>query len=187
MLGPSSSYESSQAQISCNRELGSMCLCQMKYIFPGIEIPIIKKIQSWDCLTIIIGIHVMERLPFYIWSAPLILFQYKEHFYISITKIPDSKFMRPAWGPPGTCRPQMGPMLAPWTLLSGIRWLWDVLFSYNRNCAGKMVSWYWNSLQVSAQVGNAHDRYNSWDTNSTLQPYVRSGVGGRVWGVIISV
>ena len=22
-------------------------------------------------------------------------------------------------GPPGTCRPQMGPMLAPWTLLSG--------------------------------------------------------------------
>ena len=23
------------------------------------------------------------------------------------------------WGPPGSCRPQMGPMLAPWTLLSG--------------------------------------------------------------------
>ena len=23
-------------------------------------------------------------------------------------------------GPPGSCRPQMGPMLAPWTLLSGI-------------------------------------------------------------------
>ena len=27
--------------------------------------------------------------------------------------------MGPTWGPPGTCRPQMGPMLAPWTLLSG--------------------------------------------------------------------
>ena len=27
--------------------------------------------------------------------------------------------MRPTWGPPGSCRPQMGPMLAPWTLLSG--------------------------------------------------------------------
>ena len=25
----------------------------------------------------------------------------------------------PTWGPPGSCRPQMGPMLAPWTLLSG--------------------------------------------------------------------
>ena len=27
--------------------------------------------------------------------------------------------MRPTWGPPGTCRPQMGIVLAPWTLLSG--------------------------------------------------------------------
>ena len=26
--------------------------------------------------------------------------------------------MGPTWGPPGTCRPQLGPMLAPWTLLS---------------------------------------------------------------------
>ena len=30
-----------------------------------------------------------------------------------------AKFMRPTWGPPGSCRPQMDPMLAPWTLLSG--------------------------------------------------------------------
>ena len=30
-----------------------------------------------------------------------------------------TKFMGPTWGPPGSCRPQMGPMLAPWTLLSG--------------------------------------------------------------------
>ena len=29
------------------------------------------------------------------------------------------KFMGPTWGPPGSCRPQMGPMLAPWILLSG--------------------------------------------------------------------
>ena len=29
--------------------------------------------------------------------------------------------MRPTWGPPGSCRPQMGPMLAPWTMLLG-RW-----------------------------------------------------------------
>ena len=28
-------------------------------------------------------------------------------------------FMWPTWGPPGSCRPQVGPMLAPWTLLSG--------------------------------------------------------------------
>ena len=30
-----------------------------------------------------------------------------------------AKFMGPTWGPPGSCRPQMDPMLAPWTLLSG--------------------------------------------------------------------
>ena len=29
-----------------------------------------------------------------------------------------AKFMRPTWGPPGSYRHQMGPMLAPWTLLS---------------------------------------------------------------------
>ena len=31
-----------------------------------------------------------------------------------------AKFMGPTWGPPGSCRPQMGPMLAPLTLLSGL-------------------------------------------------------------------
>ena len=31
-----------------------------------------------------------------------------------------AKFMGPTWGPPGSCRPQMGPILAPWTLLSGV-------------------------------------------------------------------
>ena len=30
-----------------------------------------------------------------------------------------AKFIGPTWGPPGSSRPQMGPMLAPWTLLSG--------------------------------------------------------------------
>ena len=30
-----------------------------------------------------------------------------------------ARYMGPTWGPPGSCRPQMGPMLAPCTLLSG--------------------------------------------------------------------
>ena len=30
-----------------------------------------------------------------------------------------AKFMGPTWGPPGSSQPQMGPMLAPWTLLLG--------------------------------------------------------------------
>ena len=29
-----------------------------------------------------------------------------------------ARFMGPTWGPSGSCQPQMGPMLAPWTLLS---------------------------------------------------------------------
>ena len=33
-----------------------------------------------------------------------------------------AKLMGPTWGPPGSWRPQMGPMLAPWTLLSGGLW-----------------------------------------------------------------
>ena len=36
-----------------------------------------------------------------------------------IPKLPQiARFMGSTWGPPGSCRPQMGPMLAPWTLLS---------------------------------------------------------------------
>ena len=31
-----------------------------------------------------------------------------------------ARFMGPTWGPPGSCRPQMGPMLVPWTLLLGM-------------------------------------------------------------------
>ena len=30
-----------------------------------------------------------------------------------------AKFMGPTYGPPESCQPQMGPMLAQWTLLSG--------------------------------------------------------------------
>ena len=30
-----------------------------------------------------------------------------------------ARFMGPTWGPPGSCRPQVGPMLASWTFISG--------------------------------------------------------------------
>ena len=38
---------------------------------------------------------------------------------------PIARFMGPTWGPPGSCRPQVGPMLDPWTLLSGPAPCWD--------------------------------------------------------------
>ena len=34
------------------------------------------------------------------------------------------KFMGSTWGPPGSCRSQIGPMLAPWTLLPGLQMGW---------------------------------------------------------------
>ena len=37
--------------------------------------------------------------------------------YVIHTQI--AKFLGPTWSPPGSCRPQMGPMFVPWTLLSG--------------------------------------------------------------------
>ena len=38
---------------------------------------------------------------------------------VSALKTQIAKFTGPTWGLPGSCRPQMGPMWAPWTLLSG--------------------------------------------------------------------
>ena len=35
--------------------------------------------------------------------------------------VPDSKIHGATWGPSGSCRPQMGPILAPRTLLSGVK------------------------------------------------------------------
>ena len=34
-----------------------------------------------------------------------------------------ANFLGPTWGPPGSCRPQIHPMLAPWTLLSYMSYL----------------------------------------------------------------
>ena len=42
-----------------------------------------------------------------------------------------AKYLAPTWGPPGSCRPQMGPMLAPWTLLSGRAFIWASFWECN--------------------------------------------------------
>ena len=45
-------------------------------------------------------------------------FEYATFLIGSLYRHQITKFMGPTWGPSGSCRPQMGPMLAPWTLLS---------------------------------------------------------------------
>ena len=37
-----------------------------------------------------------------------------------------AKFMGPTWGPPGSCWPEMGTMLVPWTSLSGMLINWPL-------------------------------------------------------------
>ena len=48
---------------------------------------------------------------------------------------PIARFMGPTWGPSGADRTQVGPMLAPWTLLSGVFWLTHSLPSGHRDDA----------------------------------------------------
>ena len=53
----------------------------------------------------------------FIFTELLIHSNWYTYFLSKTTQI--TKFMGPTRGPPGSCRPQMGPMLTPWTLLSG--------------------------------------------------------------------
>ena len=49
---------------------------------------------------------------------------------------PIARFMGPTRGPSGADRTQVGPMLAPWALLSGMAWYgmkWLVLVHFNEN------------------------------------------------------
>ena len=52
-----------------------------------------------------------------------------------------ARFMGPTWGPHGSCRPHVGPMLAPWTLLSGFE-VFQPLYCRN-------------ACQISNQCGNS--------------------------------
>ena len=56
--------------------------------------------------------------------------------------------MGPTWGPPGSCRPQMGPMLAQWTLLSGTLSMEAVSMTVYRP-----VLWHRNACHVTSSFG----------------------------------
>ena len=80
-----------------------------------------------------------------------------------------ARLMGPTWGPPGDDRTQVGPMMAPWTLLSGNILFYictHVIFVYFRKvvliCLGewfidhfssKQLNWHWdNHIYVTAYV-----------------------------------
>ena len=55
-----------------------------------------------------------------------------------------ARFMGPAWGPSGAYRIQVGPMLAPWTLLSGV-------FCSPGHIASFIASW-WHQTSTPANI-----------------------------------
>ena len=62
---------------------------------------------SWQAIIIFIGCSRNQ--------TPISCMQ-----WLPILTIPDKRFMGPTWGPSGADRTQVGPMLAPWTLLYGM-------------------------------------------------------------------
>ena len=58
-----------------------------------------------------------KRIEIYVHNAQNLIYVNKS-VPTSVSQI--EKFMGPTWGPSGSCRPQMSPMWAPWTLLSGM-------------------------------------------------------------------
>ena len=52
-----------------------------------------------------------------------------------------AKPMGPTWGPTGSCRPKMGPMMAPWTLLSGYVYIWDLILLIATDALPQISSW----------------------------------------------
>ena len=66
-----------------------------------------------------------------------------------------AKFMGPTWGPPGSCRPQMGPMLATWTLLSGVLMNKAKLKPCSKHCSP------FNVMECSEYI-TQHTPYDFW-------------------------
>ena len=55
--------------------------------------------------------------------------------------------MGPTWGPPGPCRTQLGPMLAPWTLLSGA--ICHINHNSIQSESIRCLGWIWNIRRLN--------------------------------------
>ena len=83
-----------------------------------------------------------------------------------------AKFMGLTWGPPGSCRPQMGPMLAPWTLLSGLSSAWSLTSSLVRDELVQQEQWFPLDEQKRIMVAPwPSERNTAWSLTSLWLPY----------------
>ena len=125
--------------------------------FPDVEISIIRMRESWGHLIFVTRILILIRWHIYIETATHHLSSC--HLNQSLTSCqlchrwlpwmlswqkPEvplvfcdkgsliARFLGPTWGPSGTDRTQVGPMLAPWTLLAGVSFgefqAWCILY-----------------------------------------------------------
>ena len=81
-----------------------------------------KPVLVYDWLGMAASCDIHERkkiLVSSITSDRLEHMRFATYFLSSVTS-QIAKFIGPTWGPPGSCRPQMGPTLVPRTLLSGL-------------------------------------------------------------------
>ena len=85
---------------------------------------------SWNTCTL--GTQLVENFPFTINCSvglahdPFHILCEKSGFStLPPITLQIAKFMGPTWGLPGSCRPQMGPILTPGTLLSGLSTAWE--------------------------------------------------------------
>ena len=103
------------------RESAAMTLT---YIFGNFPSSAPKELNTGAACINTISMQFVVLLSHMNWRAPVTLCRSiwinLQWFYFAMATSQIAKFMGPTWGPPGSCRPQMGPMLAPWTLLSGI-------------------------------------------------------------------
>ena len=86
----------------------SMSLCCFNPLLPD---DAIWHHRTLSALVPIMLCYLYKKCNMYLYATA----KYKQY---KVSQI--AKFMGPTWGPPGSCRPQKGPMLAPWTLLSGV-------------------------------------------------------------------
>ena len=58
-----------------------------------------------------------------------------------------ARFVGPTWGPPGADRTQVGPMLAPWILLSGLLLLWSATDQIYPHSSG-LLHGHWGNHKI---------------------------------------
>ena len=95
---------SSMIHISANYAFG---ICNLK-----------RLLYKGYCWCVIVAIESSGYIVSYLTPYQPVLYIHRPQSWPALSLI--ASFMGPTWGPTGADRTQVGPMLAPWTLLSGV-------------------------------------------------------------------